>query len=179
MIDLPVDAGAATLRRWVPSDRDALVRKGSSRAVWRNMVHTFPHPYTYEDADAWIASCVHQDPPRDLVVDIGGELAGVCGITLRQGVSRYTASVGYWLGEEHWGRGIATRAFASFLGYVWETFDVFRLEAEVFAWNPASARVLEKNGFELEGTRRKAIFKDGQLIDEWMYVLMRTQSDRR
>jgi ribosomal-protein-alanine N-acetyltransferase len=66
-----------------------------------------------------------------------------------------------------------TAAFGAFLDYVWETFDVERLQAEVFAWNPASARVLEKNGFALEGTRRKAIYKDGELIDEWFYSLLR------
>jgi RimJ/RimL family protein N-acetyltransferase len=68
-----------------------------------------------------------------------------------------------------------TAAFAAFLTYVWDTFDVERLQAEVFAWNPGSARVLEKNGFRLEGTRRRAIFKDGELIDESMYTLFRSQ----
>ena len=62
----------------------------------------------------------------------------------------------------------------SFLDYIWEVFEVERLQAGVFAWNPASARVLEKNGFQREGTRRKAIFKDGELIDEWIYSLLRT-----
>ena len=66
-----------------------------------------------------------------------------------------------------------TPALAAFLDYVWETFPVQRLEAEVFSWNPASARVLEKNGFILEGTRRKAILKDGELIDEGFYALLR------
>jgi RimJ/RimL family protein N-acetyltransferase len=142
--------------------------------VWRNLTHLFPHPYTPEDAAEWIARCRNQDPPLDLVIDLGGQLVGVCGIELGEGVRAHTGEVGYWLGEAHWNQGIASAAVESFLEYIWETCDVARLHASVFAWNPASARVLEKSGFRLEGTQRKAIFKDGEFIDEWIYSLLRS-----
>ena len=175
MASLPRAAGVAILREWQESDRDSLVAEANSLAVWRNLTHTFPHPYTQEDADEWIGHCRQQDPPRDLVIDIEGQLVGVCGIEIGTGVSQYTGEVGYWLGENHWNQGVATAAVTSFLDYIWEVFEVERLQAGVFAWNPASARVLEKNGFQREGTRRKAIFKDGELIDEWIYSLLRTE----
>ena len=172
------NTGAAVLREWVPADRDSLVAEANDRAVWRNLISTFPSPYTNQDADEWIARCRAQRPPRDLVIDREGRLIGVCGVDLGEGVSRYTGSVGYWLGRRHWNQGVATSVLASFLDYIWDTFDVQRLQAEVFSWNPASARVLEKNGFRLEGTRCKAIFKDGELIDEWMYTLFRPDAER-
>ena len=175
MTGLPRAAGGATLRGWEPTDVESLVTEANSHAIWRNLTHMFPHPYTGGEAREWIAACREQDPPRDLAIDINGRVAGSCGIQLGRGVSRYTGHVGYWLGERHWNQGIATGVVASLVEYIWETFDVHRLEAEVLAWNPASARVLEKNGFELEGTRGEAIFKDGQLIDEWMYVLFRSE----
>jgi [ribosomal protein S5]-alanine N-acetyltransferase len=43
----------------------------------------------------------------------------------------------------------------------------------VFAWNPASARVLEKCGYTLEGRARLAVIKDGQLVDHLLYGLVR------
>ncbi len=175
-MDLPLSAGPVTLRRWRESDRDALVAEANSRAVWRNLMHVFPHPYTEKDAVEWIARCIDQEPPRDLVIAKDDQLVGVCGLDVGSGVSRYTGSVGYWLGENHWGQGIVTVAFAAFLSYVWETFDVERLQAEVFAWNPGSARVLEKNGFKLEGTRRRTIYKDGEFVDEWFYSLLRDEA---
>jgi RimJ/RimL family protein N-acetyltransferase len=49
-------------------------------------------------------------------------------------------------------------------------FDLVRLEAPVFEWNPASMRVLEKCGFVREGVLRRSIFKDGQLIDGVLYA---------
>lgn len=176
-MQLSTELESLTLRRWRDSDIPALVAEANSRAVWRNMLHVFPHPYTEQDAISWVALCQGQDPSLDLVVAQGDRLIGVCGVRPGEGVSQYTASVGYWLGESHWGQGIMTAAFGAFLEYVWETFDVKRLQAEVFAWNPASARVLEKNGFRLEGTRCRAVFKDGELIDESMYTLFRSEPD--
>ncbi len=174
---LPLDAGPVVLRRWRDSDHNALAEEGNSRAVWRNMIHQFPHPYTEADAVHWIERCKGQDPPRDLVVAQADRLIGVGGAEPHgDGVSRYTASIGYWLGERHWGRGIGTAVCAALLHYAWTTFDVERIQAEVFAWNPASVRVLEKNGLELEGRRRKAIFKDGQFVDELIYSILRSDS---
>ena len=49
-------------------------------------------------------------------------------------------------------------------------FDLVRIDAAVFAWNPASMRVLEKCGFVREGVLRRSIFKDGQLIDSVLYA---------
>ena len=53
--------------------------------------------------------------------------------------------VGYWLGREHWGRGVATEALRDFLPLVPER----PLRATVAPANQASVRVLEKNGFRL------------------------------
>lgn len=176
MSGLPRRSGDVVLRAWQPEDEVALVAEANSRAVWRNLTHLFPHPYTAQDAREWVAACRKQDPSRDLVIQVADEFAGVCGIVLGEGVGARTGRVGYWLGERFWDRGITSTALAAFLDYIWETFDVYRLQAEVFSWNPASARVLEKNGFSHEGTRRQAIFKDGELIDEWMYTLFRPES---
>ncbi len=177
-MNLPLDAGPVVLRRWRDSDWEALAEEGNSRAVWRNMVHQFPHPYTEADAVKWIERCCAQEPPQDLVVAQSDRFIGVGGVEPHgDGVSRYTASIGYWLGEKHWGHGIGTAVCAALLRYAWATFDVERIQAEVFAWHPASARVLEKNGFRLEGTRRRAIFKDGELIDESMFTVFRSDLD--
>lgn len=55
--------------------------------------------------------------------------------------------VGYWIGKEYWGKGIATRALAAFLDYV----KTRPLYAHVAKHNIGSRRVLEKCGFAVEG----------------------------
>ena len=83
-----------------------------------------------------------------------------------------SAEIGFWLGEQYWGRGIATEAEKAFTEYVFDTFDVCRIFARVFEWNPASARVLEKCGYTLEGLLRKSVTKDGRTIDEMIYGIV-------
>jgi [ribosomal protein S5]-alanine N-acetyltransferase len=78
--------------------------------------------------------------------------------------------LGYWLGEEFWGRGIMTEAVAAFTDFCFENFLLRRIYAEAFANNPASARVLEKAGFAFEGRLKNNVFKDGQLLDSLLYA---------
>jgi len=77
------------------------------------------------------------------------------------------------VGEPFWGRGIATRAVRALTEWVFATTPVVRIYAHVFEWNPASARVLEKVGFELEGRMRRSVMKEGKIIDQLMYALVR------
>ena len=60
-----------------------------------------------------------------------------------------------------------------YLASAFEQFDLTRLEAGVFSWNPASARVLEKCGYTLEGRARAALIKDGRVGDRLLYGLIR------
>ena len=90
-------------------------------------------------------------------------------------MERFTADVGYWLGESWWGRGIATAALAALTRHVFAATGVERLQATVFEWNPASMRVLEKNGYVREGWLRRSIVKDGHLIDRAMYARLRRE----
>ncbi|MFY0022190.1 GNAT family protein, partial [Acinetobacter baumannii] len=80
-----------------------------------------------------------------------------------------SAEIGYWLAEPFWGQGIATEAVRQLVEYTFYYFDIVRLYAEVFETNKASMRVLEKNGFYLEGVRRKAVFKNGLLMDDFIW----------
>jgi len=84
-----------------------------------------------------------------------------------------TTEIGYWLGEPFWGRGIATAALKQTTEYAFQTFGLERIQAHVFAWNPASARVLEKCSYVLEGRLRHSIFKDGRLTDSLLYARIR------
>ncbi|MDP6071748.1 MAG: GNAT family protein [SAR202 cluster bacterium] len=89
--------------------------------------------------------------------------------------TKVSAEVGYWLGEPFWGKGIATMAISAIVDYAFAHFDLVRLYASVFEWNPASARVLEKAGFTLEGRECKSVTKDGQTIDALVYALVRDE----
>ena len=58
--------------------------------------------------------------------------------------------LGYWLAEDHWGKGIATWAVQTVVSLACEQAHFVRIEAMVYEHNVASVRVLEKCGFTLE-----------------------------
>jgi RimJ/RimL family protein N-acetyltransferase len=134
----------------------------------------FPYPYTADDADAWIKKASAETPATSFAIVVDGAAVGGVGIELGTDVFRRSAEIGYWLGEPLWGRGIATEALRAMTEYAFAHFDVCRLEAGVFGWNPASARVLEKAGYTLEGRARNAVVKDDRTTDRLLYGLVRT-----
>jgi ribosomal-protein-alanine N-acetyltransferase len=171
-LEIRTELSRCRLRPWAASDESDLVRHANSRSVWRNLLHSFPHPYTQADARSWIAH-TNANPGLHYAIEVDGAALGGIGIVPQEGLSVYTAHFGYWLGEPAWGRGIATAAARAMASQVFSTFPFARLEASVFAWNAASMRVLEKSGFSREGVLRHSVFKDGELIDSVMYAKLR------
>ncbi len=162
-----------TLRAWRAGDEASLVRYANNRNVSGNLKDRFPFPYTGADATAWIAHASGQTPVVNFAIVVNGEAVGGAGIELGTDVFHRSAEVGYWLGEPFWGRGIASEVLRAITDYAWATLDVIRLEAGVFSWNPASARVLEKAGYTLEGRLRQAVVKHGRVGDRLIYGLLR------
>jgi RimJ/RimL family protein N-acetyltransferase len=168
-----IDLGLCTVRSWRWDDRESIVRHADDRAVWINLRDRFPHPYTLGDAEAWLRLAPEESPETNFAIDVGGEAVGGAGLTLRGDVYRRSAEIGYWLGRAHWGRGIATEVVCALTGWAFDSFDLCRIDATVFEWNPASARVLEKAGYTLEGRLRRAVTKDGRTIDALLYAVTR------
>ena len=164
---------SCSVRSWEWRDRDAIVRHANNRNVWINLRDRFPHPYTVNDARRWLEMVVGQKPETNFAIDVAGEAVGGIGFTVQYDVARRSAEIGYWLGEDFWGRGIATEALIAVTDYAFSNYDVCRLYAHVFDWNAASARVLEKAGYEFEGRMKKSVTKDGQTIDQLMYAMIR------
>jgi [ribosomal protein S5]-alanine N-acetyltransferase len=172
MAHRPIITGSQfKLRPFREGDEPALVRHADNRNVWRNLADLFPHPYTFEAAEAWVR--LNIDTPIDhlsLAIAVDDEVVGAIGLTAKDDVHRKTAEIGYWLSEAYWGRGIASEAVGLIVEYGFQALDLARIEAAVFPWNPASARVLEKNGFAFEARLKHRVFKDGELVDELMYA---------
>ena len=170
---IPTRLAACRLRSWRPDDRPALVHEANNRKIWRNLTELFPHPYTDADAQFWVDFAQRAAPSIHLAIDLDGRAIGGIGVDVGKGQSMYSGAFGYWLGEAHWGQGIATAAARAMVAHVFSQTPLMRLEARVFAWNPASMRVLEKAGFVREGVLKSSVFKDGQLTDDIVYALVR------
>jgi ribosomal-protein-alanine N-acetyltransferase len=161
-------------RTWRARDLDALVEYANNRKVWMNLKDRFPFPYTENDAEEWIGmNHLLIGPPVNFAIVVGGKASGGVGLDLLEDIHQRTASIGYWVAEPLWNQGIATEAVGFICSYAFSALPVDRLQAGVFEWNPASARVLEKSGFVQEGRLRRAVVKDGQVGDLLLYGLLR------
>ncbi|HYQ89921.1 MAG TPA: GNAT family protein [Candidatus Binatia bacterium] len=162
-----------TVREWRPSDVDSLVAQANNIKVWRNLHDGFPHPYTRADAEGWIQKISTEHPDTVFTIDVDGKAVGGIGFHRGVDVQRLTATIGYWLGESFWGRGIAAEALRAVTEYAFAKFDFQRLEAYVFEWNLPSTRVLEKAGYTREARLRKRVTKEGRTVDCFLYARVR------
>lgn len=165
------------LRPLRPEDAQSLAHYGNNHNVWRNLRDRFPHPLTVSDTQRYIDSVLNQSPETYFAIEADGQAVGVIGLALAEGERRHSAELGYWLGEPYWGRGIITNAVKAVTEYAIKELGLSRIESYVFSWNPASARVLEKFGFQREGVLRKSVIKDGVLLDRWLYAYLAGQGD--
>ena len=170
---MQIEFGEWMIRSFRPEDAPALAKYGNNRAVWRNIWDQHPYPYTIADAEEWIAYAMQQEPEMIFAIASVDEVIGCIGMLPQGDVARLSAEVGYWLGEPFWNLGITTGALKTLTEYAFSELGLVRLYATVMEWNPASARVLEKAGYQYEGLLRKSAFKDGQIIDQWLYAIVR------
>ena len=175
---LETEDTAVTLVPYGGALRAGVLAAANDDRITRFMTDQFPYPYTEEDADAWIAKCEAQDPPRSFAILVDGEVAGGVGCEPMGDIRTGTGEVGWWLAPRFWGRGIITVAVRRYLDYCFDDLGLHRVEAGVFLSNPASARVAEKAGLVLEGIARDAYLKSGELIDRLSYGLARSQRDQ-
>ena len=107
-------------------------------------------------------------------ITVDGNVIGSIGVFRQENIHRQTAELGYYIAEGYWGKGIMTEAVQQICRYVFDNSDIIRIYAEPFAYNAPSCRVLEKAGFQYEGTLRKNAVKNGRVIDMKMYALLKT-----
>ena len=163
---------ACTLRPWRAEDADALVKYANNANVARQLRDRFPHPYTLRDAKAFIHACSSVRPHLSFAIVVGGEAVGGIGISPGSDVERFSAEIGYWLGEPFWGRGITADAVRLMSAYAFETCGLLRLFALPFADNRQSTRVLEKAGYTREAILRSSAVKGGVVRDQALYALV-------
>lgn len=173
-----------TIRRYRPSDAERLSELANNKKVARNMLNRFPHPYTLDDAKAWIA---RNSSPSSIAWAVSsipdGPIIGGCGFDPGFDVFSANAEIGYWVAETHWGQGLATKIVTAITNWAFEQKDgiaegkpaLLRIGAGVFGGNPASEKVLTKCGYEQTGCMKGIVVKFGEIRDMEIFSLTRNQ----
>ncbi len=161
------------LRPWRSSDLDSLVKHADNYNIAKWLTDQFPHPYTYESGQGYIEMVGKDNPTKVFAIEIDGEAAGSIGVFPQSDIHQMSAEIGYWLSEKYWRNGIMSSAVRDIVKYGFDTFDIVRIYARPFSTNLGSQKVLEKAGFTLEARLKKALFKNGELMDELIYVKLK------
>ncbi len=135
-----------------------------------------PFPYTEADADFWLEEVVGKHDGKDSLfraVVADGKVVGNITAEGKRDIFVKDAELGYILDFRFTGKGIATEAARLMIKEAFKKLDIVKMSSEVFAPNVASRRVLEKNGFVLEGVLRRAAYKDGKIYDLCRYGVLK------
>ena len=165
------------IKKWELTDAGDLARVLSNTKVQDNLRDGLPYPYTEKDGTDYISAMLSADENETFAFAIvsDNKVIGSIGVFRQENIHRQTAELGYCIAEEYWGKGIMTDAVKQICKYVFDKSDIIRIYAEPFAYNTASCRVLEKAGFQYEGTLRSNAVKNGKIIDMKMYSLLKTE----
>ena len=164
------------IRRWELSDARDLAAALSNKKIQDNLRDGLPYPYTEQDGKEFISAMLaaNESDTFAFAITVNGKVIGSIGAFRQTNIHNKTAELGYYIAEEYWGKGIMTEAVKQLCDYVFSNTDIIRIYAEPFAYNIGSCRVLEKAGFQYEGTLRSNALKNGNVFDMKMYSKLKT-----
>ena len=165
------------IRKWRPSDAAELAKVLSDKEILDNLRDGLPYPYTEQDGAAFISAMLAADERETFAfaVTVQDKAVGSIGVFRQGNVHRRTAELGYYIAKEYRGKGMMAEAVRQVCTYVFDNSDILRIYAEPFSYNAASCRVLEKAGFQYEGTLRCNAVKNGRILDMKMYARLKDE----
>lgn len=161
-----MDAGLIELKEW-SLELKAGLAKICNAANRSYLSERLPYPYTEKDAEFWLGTVFEREGKSGVfrAIYYNGELVGNISVEQTEDVYIKNGEIGYFLLDEYKSRGIMTEAVRQICELAFSSLDIIRISGSVYEPNVASSRVLEKNGFRLEGVRKKAVFKSDNVYD--------------
>ncbi|KAF2429640.1 acetyltransferase [Tothia fuscella] len=172
------------IRPYAHGDAPSLAKSANNPNVAQYLRNMFPSPYTLADAEWWIEHCLShpKNEPHEnyaLIHATSGDVMGGLSIKLGGDVYCRSAELGYWIGEEYWGKGVMVQAVSAFVDWVFENVRVkdkesnehglLKVWAGTFGKNTGSEAVLKKIGMQFEGKLRGSVWKNGVVMDQLLY----------
>ena len=161
-----------TLHKWTSTDKKALM--ALCNAVDRSFLSDrLPYPYTESDADWWLRMVAENEGKEGIwrAIEVDGQLVGSISVERKDDGGQAVGEIGYMILTPWWAQGIGTEAVRQICVIAFQELALELIVGQVFPSNVASVRVLEKNGFHLEGVMAGAVVKGGKAMDVRAYRL--------
>lgn len=182
-----IETAKLIIRRWSTSDAPALAKAANYPSIVENLRDRFPMPYSFADAENYLANYAvsPEGYPTAVAIFLKPQtghntsneplLVGGSGLEQKSDVYYRTWELGYWFTPSAWRKGYATEFVRAFVPWAFETWPrLNRIEAMAYERNVASKKILRKCGFTLEGVRRGALEKHGEILDESIWGILRS-----
>lgn len=163
------------LRPFNVSDGPEVQRQAGNIKIAQTTLNV-PHPYKEGMAEVWIET--HQEAFESkeamtlaITESDSGQLVGCISLDLM--LAHKKAELGYWIGEEFWGRGYGTEAAKAIVKFGFESLGINKIQARYMAGNEASGKIMRKIGMEQEGYLKEDVVRLGKLTDTVVYGLLK------
>ncbi len=157
------------IRPFKIEDVASIVENANNEEVCRYMLDGFPFPFTEENGFNYVSNAMHYDPPYHMAIDVNGMAVGYVGIIIQPDIMCMNAEIGFWLGRDYWGKGIATQAVKEMVRYSFDNFNLTRIYAKCIDVNWASRMVLSNSGFSQENLIINNLYKNGTTLSEVIF----------
>ncbi|MGD2175728.1 MAG: GNAT family N-acetyltransferase [Candidatus Brocadiaceae bacterium] len=126
-----------------------------------------------EEERQYLQEHAESDNSVFLVAEAEGRIIGNLGCDggSRRAV-RHVVTLGLSVDEDWRGRGVGSALMERAIEWARDTGIVRRMQLYVFTRNEPAIRLYRKFGFRVEGRRRRAVFRDGQYLDDYMMALL-------
>jgi ribosomal-protein-alanine N-acetyltransferase len=179
MNEIPVLATPRLLVRPLERSNTLAIQKAASVREIADTMISLPHPYPVGEAERYVArQQSERDAGRAVTFTIEQKPEGLfCGLVEVRDIDHehLQGELSFWLAVEAWGQGYMSEVVQAVVRYTFEGLALNRLFAYHMLRNPASGRVLEKNGFKQEGLLRQRVKKWGRFEDVALCALLRQE----
>ena len=170
---MEINCSGFKLRSLRPDDAHDIAEYANNKKIWINLRDAFPFPYTLENAKSYIEMTCAQKPQSFFGIEVNSKIVGMIAVLQGKDVYSISGEIGYWLGEEYWNKGVMTAAVKAMVDYGFQELGLERIHSGVFEYNTTSMKVLEKAGFIKETIFKNAVKKDGLIVNEHRYAILK------
>jgi len=152
------------LRPFLISDAECVSKLCNNFNVYKSTL-SLPFPYPIESALNWIATHkedFENDNRYEFAITDKDTAVLFGAIGLSNNKKHKNGEVGYWIGEEYWGKGYATEALRAVIDFAFSKKEYHKVHSRHFESNPASGRVMQKAGMEYEGKQEEHLYKENK-----------------
>ncbi len=181
LTDIRLKGERIVLRRLKSADAESIWKNVRDREISRFTL--IPYPYRRHDAVSFIeraGTAMRTGKEFHLGIEHRETRTIIGVIGLQQcNLDHKRAEIGYWIGKEFWGQGLAAEGVRLMLQFSFSKLRLHRVYAYVETENDRSVRVLEKVGFSREGLLRGFLRKQGRQQDCFLYSMLRPEWENR